>query len=36
MSQYRVDFKATPWESPMDGLRFKARKWEGKQLRLRR
>ena len=34
MSQYKVDFESIPWGSPMDGLRFKARKQEGRQLRL--
>lgn len=34
MSLYRVDFETIPWEQPMYGLRFKARKHGGKQLRL--
>ena len=34
MSQYKVDFEAIPWETPMDGLRFKANRQEGRQLRL--
>ena len=34
MSQYRVDFKAIPWETPMGGLRFRAKRQAGKQLRV--
>jgi ethanolamine utilization protein EutQ (cupin superfamily) len=34
MSQYKVDFDAIPWESPMEGLRFKAQRQGGRQLRL--
>jgi len=34
MSSYRVDFAALPWQTPMEGLRFKARKQDGRQLRL--
>jgi hypothetical protein len=26
MAQYKVDFRSIPWETPMDGLRFKANK----------
>jgi quercetin dioxygenase-like cupin family protein len=34
MSVYRIDFAALAWEAPMPGLRFKAMKHEGRQLRL--
>ena len=34
MSQYKVDFDSLPWETPMDGLRFKACKHGDRQLRL--
>ena len=34
MSQYRIDFDAMAWDAPMDGLRFKATKQGGRQLRL--
>ena len=34
MSRYKVDFGVTPWEAPMDGVRFKAGKQGEKQLRL--
>ena len=34
MSLYRVEFNTLEWESPMQGLRFKAMKHEGRQLRL--
>ena len=34
MAQYRVDFEAIPWETPIDGLRFKALRQSGRQLRL--
>ncbi|MBU0638690.1 MAG: cupin domain-containing protein [Planctomycetes bacterium] len=31
---YHVDFASLEWESPLAGLRCKARRWGGKQLRL--
>jgi len=34
MAQYKIDFISIPWETPMDGLRFKVNKQGGKQLRL--
>jgi quercetin dioxygenase-like cupin family protein len=34
MADLRVDLEAIPWESPMPGLRFKACRTGGKQLRL--
>jgi ethanolamine utilization protein EutQ (cupin superfamily) len=34
MTQYRVDFAAMEWESPMEGLRFKLVKMGDRQLRL--
>ncbi|MCK4873298.1 MAG: cupin domain-containing protein [Phycisphaerales bacterium] len=34
MSDYRVDFTQMPWETPIDGLRFKALRRGGRQLRL--
>ena len=34
MSQYKIDFTTIPWETPMSGLRFKALRHEGRQLRL--
>jgi quercetin dioxygenase-like cupin family protein len=34
MGQYKIDFGSIPWESPMQGLRYKASKQNGKQLRL--
>ena len=34
MSQYKVDFNSIPWETPMDGLRFRAFQQGDKQLRL--
>ena len=34
MSQYKVDFASMSWETPMDGLRFKATRQGGRQLRL--
>lgn len=33
MAQYKVDFKMIEWQAPMDGVRFKANKQNGKQLR---
>jgi quercetin dioxygenase-like cupin family protein len=34
MSQYKVDFGATAWEAPIDGMRFKVSKQGEAQLRL--
>ena len=34
MFPYRIDFEALDWESPMDGMRFKACRHENTQLRL--
>ena len=34
MSQYRVDFTNIPWEAPVPGLRFRACRQGGRQLRL--
>jgi quercetin dioxygenase-like cupin family protein len=34
MKHYRIDFESTPWESPADGVRFKAHEQGGKKLRL--
>ena len=34
MSSYKVDFGSLTWESPMTGLRFKARTTDGRRLRL--
>jgi quercetin dioxygenase-like cupin family protein len=34
MSTYKVDFAKLSWEAPMTGLRFKALRQEGRQLRL--
>ena len=34
MSQYRVDFKSLSWETPIAGLRCKARKHDARQLRI--
>ncbi len=34
MERYRIAFDGLPWETPMAGVRFKARKQDGKQLRL--
>jgi quercetin dioxygenase-like cupin family protein len=31
--EYKVDFSSIPWESPLPGARFKARREGGKQLR---
>ncbi|MBI4966327.1 MAG: cupin domain-containing protein [Desulfomonile tiedjei] len=33
MTMYKVDFKSIAWETPAQGVRFKAHKDEGKQLR---
>ena len=34
MDQYKVDFESIQWESPADGVRFKAYEQGGKKLRL--
>ncbi len=34
MLSYHIDFNNIPWETPMKGLRFKAMRQGGKQLRL--
>ena len=34
MSQHKVDFSLIPWESPVAGVRFKAFRQGGRQLRL--
>ena len=34
MAGYKVDFGSLAWEAPMPGLRFRARRQDGKQLRL--
>ena len=34
MDQYKVEFESIPWETPMAGLRFKAKRQGGRQLRL--
>ena len=34
MNQYRIDFESIPWETPADGVRFKAYEQDGKRLRL--
>ena len=34
MEQYRIDFESIPWESPADGVRFKAYELSSKKLRL--
>ncbi len=34
MEQYKVDFKSMAWESPAEGVRFKAYEQDGKKLRL--
>lgn len=34
MEQYKVDFEAIPWTSPMAGVRFKVFKRDGRQIRL--
>ena len=34
MISYKVDFGSLTWESPMKGLRFKARTIDGRRLRL--
>lgn len=34
MERYTVDFDSLSWESPMPGLRFKARTIDGRRIRL--
>jgi quercetin dioxygenase-like cupin family protein len=34
MKPYRIDFESLPWESPADGVRFKAFEQGSKRLRL--
>jgi len=34
MVNYRIDFEAIPWESPIEGLRQKVHRVGGRQLRL--
>ena len=34
MEQCKIDFTSIPWEMPADGVRFKAYKQNGKQVRL--
>jgi hypothetical protein len=34
MEQYKVDFESMAWESPADGVRFKAYEQGGRKLRL--
>ena len=34
MNQYRIDFKTIEWESPVNGIRFKAYEQKGRKLRL--
>ena len=34
MKQYRIDFESMPWESPADGVRFKAYEQGSEKLRL--
>lgn len=34
MNQYRIDFKSMEWETPADGVRFKAYEQNGRKLRL--
>ena len=34
MANYRIDFASIPWESPIDGLRQKVCRVDGRQLRL--
>jgi len=33
MTQYKVDFKTHEWQTPMEGVRFKVNKQNGRQLR---
>ena len=34
MPQYKIDFESMEWESPVDGVRFKAYDQDGKKLRI--
>ncbi len=34
MEQCKIDFTSIPWEMPADGVRFKAYRQNGKQVRL--
>lgn len=34
MEQYKIDFESMEWESPADGVRFKAYEQDAKKLRL--
>ncbi|MCP4608002.1 MAG: cupin domain-containing protein [Planctomycetes bacterium] len=34
MEQHRIDFESIKWESPAEGIRFKAYEQSGKKLRL--
>ncbi|MBN1163796.1 MAG: cupin domain-containing protein [Candidatus Krumholzibacteriota bacterium] len=34
MSYHRIDFESISWESPIQGMRCKVKRGEGKQLRL--
>ena len=34
MEQYKIDFESIEWESPADGVRFKAYEQDAKKLRL--
>ena len=34
MEQYKIDFESMEWESPTDGVRFKAYEQGGRKLRL--
>lgn len=34
MEQYKIDFESIPWEIPAEGIRSKAYKQNGKQVRL--
>lgn len=33
MTDYKVDFRSLSWESPMEGVRFKACEYDGRRLR---
>ncbi len=34
MEQYKIDFESMAWESPAEGVRFKAYEQDGRKLRL--
>jgi quercetin dioxygenase-like cupin family protein len=34
MEQYKIDFESMEWETPADGVRFKAYEQDGRKLRL--